>query len=151
LARDYLKLAKAPNTRRAYRADFAHFENWCRSRGRTALLATEETLVLYFSDLASTHKVSSLARRVSPISPAHLAAGVDSPTRTPVIRTLLAGIRRVKGSAAAVKQPVLADDLRRLVQSLPTNLLGLRDRALLLLGFAGAFRRSELVSLDHSD
>jgi len=108
-------------------------------------------LVLYFTDLASTHKTSTLARLVYSISQAHLAAGFDSPTRTPVIRNLLAGIRRSKGTAPAVKTPVLTEDLRLMVNAASNDLLGCRDRALLLIGFAGGFRRSELVALDFED
>src|SRR5438132_10846931 len=76
--REYLRQAKAHNTRRAYRADLAHFSAWCAAQERDPLPATEETLVLYFSDLASSHKTSTLARRVSSISQAHLTAGFDS-------------------------------------------------------------------------
>src|SRR5437867_8551293 len=89
-ARDYLRQAKAANTRRAYRADWAHFSLWCSAHARTGLPATEETLVLYFSALASTHKVSTLMRRLSAISQAHQVAGLETPTRGAVIRSLLA-------------------------------------------------------------
>jgi site-specific recombinase XerD len=147
-ARGYLREAKAANTRRAYRSDWAHFEAWCSARGELALLAPERILVLYFTDLASTRKTSTLARRVSAISQAHLAAGYDSPTRTPVLRNLLAGIRRTKGTAPAVKTPVLTEDLRLMLNAASGDLLGCRDRALLLVGFSGGFRRSELVSLN---
>lgn len=150
-ARDYLRNAKSENTRRAYRADWAHFEAWCSAQGKLALPATEETLVLYFTELASTHKTSTLARRVSSISQVHLAAGFESPTRTPVLRNLLAGIRRTKGTAPAVKTPVMTEELRLMVNATSGDLLGGRDRALLLIGFAGGFRRSELVSLDFED
>jgi integrase len=107
--------------------------------------------VLYFSALAATHKVSTLMRRLSAISQAHQVAGLETPTRGAVIRNLLAGIRRAKGTAPAVKTPVLTEDLRLMVKAIPENLPGWRDRALLLAGFAGAFRRSELVALDYED
>ena len=151
LAREYLRQAKAANTRRAYRADCAHFTAWCEAHGCVAMPASEETLVLYFTELAATHKTSTLARRVSALSQAHLAAGFDSPTRTPVVRNLLAGIRRAHGSAPAAKTPLLTEDLRRMLAAIPDGLPGWRDRALLLVGFAGAFRRSELVALDYAD
>lgn len=150
-ARQFLQNAKAANTRRAYRSDWGHFEAWCAAHGELPLPAAENTLVLYFTDLAASHKTSTLARRVSAISQAHLAAGFESPTRTAVLRNLLAGIRRSKGTAPAVKTPVLTEDLRLMVQAIPESLLGCRDRALLLLGFAGGFRRSELVALDCED
>jgi site-specific recombinase XerD len=150
-ARDYLRQAKSENTRRAYRADWAHFQAWCANRGFTGLLAKEETLVLYLSELAAMCKVSTLERRLAAISQAHQVAGFESPTRGPLIRNLLAGIRRSKGTAPSVKTPVLTEDLRRMLDVTPDNLLGTRDRALLLVGFAGAFRRAELVALDFSD
>jgi site-specific recombinase XerD len=150
-ARNYLRQAKADNTLRAYRADWAHFKNWCAVHELAPLLAQEETLVLYFSELAATHKVSTLQRRLASISQAHQVAGFETPTRGPVIRNLLAGIRRAKGTAPAVKTPALTEDLRLMVRAMPDSLLGYRDRALLLVGFAGAFRRSELVSLDVED
>ena len=150
-ARDYLRQAKAANTQRAYRADWTHFTEWCSRHDRTPLPATEETLVLYFSNLASTHKPSTLSRRLSAISQAHKLAGLATPTSGAILRNLLAGIRRAKGTAPAVKSPVLSEDIRRIVETTPETLQGWRDRALLLVGFAGAFRRSELVSLDYAD
>jgi integrase len=150
-ARDYLRQAKAENTRHAYRSDWAHFAAWCAAHERTVLPALEETLVLYFSDLAATHKVSTLARRLASLSQAHQVAGFETPTRGPMVRNLLAGIRRAKGSAPAVKTPTLTDDIRLMVTATPESYLDWRDRALLLIGFAGAFRRPELVSLDRED
>jgi site-specific recombinase XerD len=150
-ARQYLRQAKSDNTRRAYRADWSHFQAWCAAHELAPLLAREETLVLYFSELAATHKVSTLQRRLAAISQAHQVAGFETPTRGPVIRNLLAGIRRAKGTASAVKTPALTEDIRLMVRAMPDSLLGCRDRAVLLIGFAGAFRRSELVSLDVED
>lgn len=150
-ARGYLRLAKAPNTLRAYQADWRDFAEWCRARGREALPATVETLVCYLTELAAGRKVSTLVRRLSAVSEAHRAAGWESPARGAAVRALMAGIRRARGSAAAVKKPVLVADLKQMVEGLPGGLRGLRDRALLLVGFAGAFRRSELVALDWED
>src|SRR5579883_2797225 len=150
-AKDYLRQSKAANTRRAYRADWGHFSAWCEARSRVALPAAPETLVCYLTELAATHKVSSLSRRVCAISQAHQAAGCEPPTRVPAVRALMAGIRRAKGTAAAAKRPVLTADLKRMIETLPDTLRGCRDRALLLVGFAGAFRRSELVALDWQD
>ncbi len=150
-AREFLRSAKAENTRRSYRADWSHFSAWCEWRGREALPASAETLVFYLTELAATHTAASLTRRISGISQAHQAAGFASPTREAAVRAVMAGIRRSKGTAAKSKKPVLVDDLERMLAGLPDNLLGCRDRALLLVGFAGAFRRSELVALDWED
>lgn len=150
-ARDYAGQAKAPATLRAYRSDWQHFTTWCAARELQPLPATPHTVALYLSDLAAARKASTLQRRISAISQAHQAAGHDSPTQTAVVRSVMAGIRRVKGTAPAQKAPAVTDLLRRMVATLPAGLLGIRDRALLLIGFAGAFRRSELVSLDAGD
>jgi site-specific recombinase XerD len=150
-AREYIQQAKAENTLRAYRADWGHFTAWCAARGFTSLPATTGTTTLYLTDLSSTHKVGTLTRRLSAISQAHKLAGHESPTRAAVVRILMAGIRRANGTAPNGKAPVLTEDIRAMVATLPGGILGIRDRALLLIGFAGAFRRSELVALDHAD
>ncbi len=150
-ARDYAQQARAANTRRAYRADWADFTAWCRDRRLTALPATPETVVLYLSDLAMSRKTSTLQRRLSAISQAHKAADLETPTGHHAVRAVWSGIRRVKGTAQEGKAPAVTRDLRAMVATLPGTLPGLRDRALLLLGFAGAFRRSELAGLDIAD
>jgi integrase len=108
-------------------------------------------VTLYLADLASRCKVATLTRRLSAISQAHQMAGHEPPTTGAAVRTVMAGIRRTKGTAPTTKAAALTDDIRAMVAALPVGLLGVRDRALLLVGFAGAFRRSELVSLDRSD
>src|SRR4051795_4795325 len=149
-ARDYTEQAKAPNTRRAYAADWAHFSAWCAREGLPSLPAPPEGVALYLTALAATVKVSTLTRRLSALSQAHQCAGYASPTQDVRVRTVMAGIRRAKGTAQVGKRPVLTEDLRRMIAALPDTLWGKRDRAL-LLGFAGAFRRSELVALDAED
>jgi integrase len=150
-ARDYARQAKADNTRRAYRADWADFTAWCAAHEVPALPATPQTVALYLSAMASHRKVSTLQRRLSAISQAHQAAGHPTPTKDIAVRAVFSGIRRAHGTAQHGKAPVLTADLRLMVAALPDSLLGVRDRALLLVGFAGALRRSELVGLDVSD
>ncbi len=150
-ARDYAGAARSANTRRAYRADWADFTAWCQIHGVTALPATPQTVVLYLTALAPRRKTSTLTRRISAIAQAHKAAEYESPTTHQAVRTIMAGIRRVRGTAQTGKEPVVTAEVRRMVQELQPTLLGRRDAALLLLGFAGAFRRSELVALDVSD
>lgn len=150
-ARDYMSQAKAENTMRAYRADWQDFTGWCAESGVNALPASSETLALYLAARADGCKVSTLQRRLSAISQAHALAGYDSPTKSAAVRLVWQGIRRAKGIAQEGKAPALTADIRRMVVALPDGILGIRDRALLLLGFAGAFRRSELVALDRSD
>jgi len=150
-ASEFVRHSKAENTIRAYQSDWCHFEGWCKAHGQASLPATPETVALYVTDLASTHKTATITRRISSVSQAHQIAGFETPTKSAHVRLVLAGIRRTKGTAQAAKTPVLVDDLRRMIARLPENLLGVRDRALLLIGFCGAFRRSELVALDAAD
>jgi CheY-like chemotaxis protein len=150
-ARDYVAAAKAPNTLRAYRADWRDFAGWCEHHHLPALPAAPETVALYLTALAGQRKAATLQRRLSAISQAHQAAQLEPPTKAAAVRTVWAGIRRTHGTAQTGKAPVVVDELRRMVDALPVSVLGVRDRALLLLGFAGAVRRSELVGLDVAD
>jgi integrase len=149
-AREYVARAKANNTLRAYRSDWQDFCAWCDRHGLPALPATEEAVALYLTDLAKTHRASTLQRRLSSIAQAHKAAGFPSPTKGRV-SLVWAGIRRAKGTAPEGKAPALVADIRRMVATLGEDLAGRRDRALLLVGFAGALRRSELIGLDVAD
>jgi integrase len=150
-ASEFSRQAKASNTIRAYRADWSHFMAWCQSHGQASLPASPDCVALYVADLAGTHKAASITRRLSAISQAHQMIPVESPTKSAKVRLVMAGIRRTMGTAADAKAPVLVEDLKRMIARLPENLLGMRDRALLLVGFCGAFRRSELVALDVAD
>jgi site-specific recombinase XerD len=150
-AKEFVHQSKSKNTIRAYRADWCHFESWCRSHAQSSLPASPECVALYVTDLADTHKTATITRRISAISQAHQIAGLETPTKSSQVRLVLAGIRRSLGTAQTAKTPVLVDDLRRMLAGLPETLLGVRDRVLLLIGFCGAFRRSELVALDAGD
>lgn len=150
-AQHYIRSARAGNTLRAYRADWEHFHSWCRSHGRTSCPATAETLALYLTEEACHRKVTTLQRRLSSISEAHRCAGFETPAQAPAVKLVLAGVRREKGSAPRGKRPILVTDLDAMLKTLPDGLCGSRDRALLLVGFAGAFRRSELVAMEWCD
>jgi integrase len=150
-ATKYLDLSKSENTKRAYRADWADFASWCEKYRLCSLPATPDAVAYYLADRSQVLKVSTLQRRLATITEAHRAAGHESPNRAAQVRLVWAGIRREKGVAQAHKKPVLTKHIREMVDNLPDGLLGVRDRALILLGFAGAMRRSELVGLDVSD
>lgn len=152
-AQDFSRQAKSPNTLKAYRNDWDDFLSWCGVHRLEPLPATPQTIALYLTDLSKTHRVSTLYRRLSGISQAHQAAGHQpSPTRDPQVRLVFQGIRRTLGSAPDQKQPAITAEVRAMLETLDLRTLsGVRDRALLLVGFAGAFRRSELVSLDVAD
>lgn len=150
-ASEFLTNAKAANTRKAYAADWDDFLHWCRRFRRTPLPALPETVACYLADCAARLKPSTLQRRLATISEAHKTAGHESPTRSAKVRLVWAGIRRQLGAAQDHRKPVLTPHLRAMLDALPDSLVGVRDRALLLLGFAGAMRRSELVGLDVAD
>lgn len=149
---EYITRAKAQNTLRAYRQDWAHFEGWAQENGYSALPATPQAVAAYLAHLAEAgYRVSTIERRASSIAVAHRAAGFTSPTDSELVRTVRQGIRRTLGTAPVQKAPLRAPELRAYVLSLGDSLLAKRDRALLLLGYAGAFRRSELVALNVED
>lgn len=152
-AEAYARASKAPATRRAYATDWRDFEEWCRSKGLPSLPAAPETVALYLADIAATHRPATLSRRMAAIAAAHKACGYESPVsmRHGAVASVWHGIRRTHSVARSAKNPVLVEDLRGMVRKLRPGIIGTRDRALLLVGFAGAFRRSELVALDSAD
>jgi site-specific recombinase XerD len=150
--RDFVTASKAPNTIRSYTADWRHFTAWCDAHELDPLPAAPATVAAYLTDLAGVNAVSTIQGRTTSISVRHKMAGHDSPTATELVRSTVRGIRRTFGVAVAKKMPLRAADIRTLVGTLDVDTLGgLRDRALLVVGFAGAFRRSELVALDVDD
>ncbi len=149
--RDYISASIAPATKRAYASDWRDFDVWCRGHGLRSLPSEPETIAVYISERAAGLRPSTLERRLSAISQIHSAAGHDSPTQSPVVRRVMGGVRRVQGAAPAAKMPLTVADLRRIIATTRPGSAQARDRALLLIGFAGAFRRSELVSLNVDD
>jgi site-specific recombinase XerD len=141
---------KASSTRKAYATDFRLFKVWCDARGVSALPAAPETVASYLAAHAVILKPSTLGRRVAAIRYAQLA-GLELPTDAEGVKATMRGIRRTFGAARVKKAPAIAAKVRSMVALAPDGLTGLRDRALLLIGFAGAFRRSELVALDVAD
>jgi integrase len=150
-AREFARQSKAENTLRGYRADWREFCAWCESHAVCPLPATPETVAAYIADCAGRLKVGTIQRRLNAIAEAHKATGLDSPTSAGMVRNTLKGIRRTLGTRTVQKAPTLTDDIRTMVDAVDDGTIGARDRALILLGFAGAFRRSELVGLDIAD
>ncbi|SFU95649.1 site-specific integrase [Alicyclobacillus macrosporangiidus] len=151
-AHDYMRHSKAKNTVKAYKSDWQSFSRWCDERGVCSLPAHPTTVALYLSYLADEgYKASTIGRRMISIGLAHKAKGYPSPASDENVKAVWRGIRNTIGVAPNGKSPVLVEDLRRMLRHAPDDLMGLRDRALLLIGFAGAFRRSELVSLNVED
>jgi site-specific recombinase XerD len=152
-AEDFVRAAKAPATLRAYRSDWAHFEAWCQTHQLPALPAEPATVALYITDLAGCRAAGTITRRLTSITKAHQSAGLDTPatTRHLAVSETLKGIRRTIGTAQKCKAPLLTKDLTKIVEHLPSGLIGVRDRALLLIGYAGGFRRSEIANLAIED
>ena len=150
-AREFARASKADSTVRGYRTDWRDFCDWCERHGQRALAAAPETVAAYLAECAERLKVGSIQRRLNAIAEAHKAMALESPTTSGIVRNTFKGIRRTLGIANAQKAAALTADIRAMVNSSDEGLIGLRDRALVLLGFAGAFRRSELVALDASD
>jgi integrase len=150
-ARGYIRAAKSPATLRAYRTDFEDFTRFCAEHHLAHLPATPTTVALYITARAATLRSATINRRLTSITKAHQAAGFEaSPSSSHhfVVSETLKGIRRSIGTAQEGKAPLLTSDIRRIVASCPKTLSGLRDRALILVGYAGAFRRSELATID---
>ncbi len=151
--RDFALAEKAENTRRGYRSDVRTFNRWCEGRGVVALPAAPETVAAFLSAQAGEGaKSSTLTRKLAAIRYAHRLAGLRSPTDAEHVHAVLRGIRRALGTAPVQKAPATAERLRAMLDAIPADTLaGKRDRALLALGMAGAFRRSELVALQVED
>jgi integrase len=150
-AMDFAAAALAPATLRAYRADWNHFLSWCREAGWAALPASPHTVAAYLAALAPTHTASVLERRLATLSRAHRLAGIDWPRAHPAIRNTLRGIQREHAKPKQQASALATDELIRLIETCETTLTGRRDRALLLIGYAGALRRSELVAITRED
>jgi integrase len=142
----YVQAGIASATKRAYRADLDHFRAWGGS-----LPATDAQITNYLADHAEVLKVSTLTRRLAAISVAHEAKGLQNPVDSPLVRATMRGIRRAHGAAQHQAKPLLREDLFVVLGAMGDRLKDLRDRALLLIGFAGGLRRSELVAIDLFD
>jgi site-specific recombinase XerD len=150
-ARQFARQSKAENTLRGYKSDWRHFCAWCQEQDVCPLPASAEAVAAYIAECAGRLKVGSIQRRLNAIAEAHKAVGLESPTHNAIVRNTMKGIRRTMGTAPAQKTAALTADIRTMLDMSDDGTIGIRDRALLLLGFAGAFRRSELVGLDVED
>ncbi|AZG78793.1 tyrosine-type recombinase/integrase [Methylocystis rosea] len=153
-ARDYARNARSENTRRAYEADWRQFAAWLRRQGFDPLPPDPQTVGLYLaacmegSSGRDPLSVSSLERRLSGICWRYRQLGAPLDASDRHISTVLAGIRRAHGRPPVQKEAIFADELLAMLATLEMDLRGIRDRAILALGFAGGLRRSEIVGLD---
>jgi site-specific recombinase XerD len=147
-AAQYRRASRSENTRRAYRAAVARFCDWCAVRGRTALPASPGTVAAFLAAEARAElAVNTLRLRHAAIRYLHLLAGYPPPTAAAVVSTTFAGIKRAHRRPLGKKTALVLDRLRAAIQTIPETLPGVRDRALLLVGFAAALRPSEIARL----
>lgn len=151
--KQFIHHARAPSTRKAYVQDAQVFVQWCQQQQRVSLPATPETVADFLSAQAQQGCANAtLRRRVAAIRFFHTSANFESPTQSELVSSTLKGIRRTIGAAQEKKAALTVDKMYQVLAQCNTKTLtGKRDKALLLLGFAGALRRSELVALDWSD
>jgi integrase len=147
-AQAYQDAADAPATLRAYASDLKNFEDWCAQHGLVALPATPDVVGAYLAAAGEGYAMQTLRRRVAAIARASGVAGHPLDTKHPAIRETLRGIGRTHGSRGRRSAALTTAELRKLSRVCEPGLAGDRDRALLLIGCAGALRRSELVALD---
>ena len=150
-----LKNSKSLNTLRAYQSDYKDFLLFCSKNGFQAMPTQPKILSIYLTHLSSFSKYSTLKRRLASISILHKTKGHYIDTKHPVIIENLMGIKRRNGSNQKGKKPLLINDLKKIINSIhqsnEKSLKKVRDKALVLIGFSGGFRRSELVSLEFDD
>ena len=144
-----LKNSKANNTLRAYQSDFRDFSVFCAKDGLSSIPTQPKIIALYITHLSKTSKFSTLKRRIASISVIHKLKGHYLDTKHPIIMENLHGIKRTLGSRQKAKKPLLINDLKLIIKAIDKEKV--RDKALILIGFAGGFRRSELVNIDNED
>ena len=161
-----LKNSKSANTLRAYQSDYKDFSAFCAKNGLNSMPTEPKILSIYLTHLASSSKFSTLKRRIASISVIHKMKGHYLDTKHPIIMENLHGIKRVKGTNQKAKKPILINDLKQIINIIDQYISNcelpemekskevknkLRDKAIILIGFAGGFRRSELVNIDYED
>jgi len=149
-----LKTSKAANTLRAYKADFRDFAMFCNKNGLKSMPTEPKIITIYLTHLSKSSKFSTLKRRLASISVIHKFNGHYLDTKHPIITENLLGIKRVKGTYQRAKKPILINDLKLILNAIAKDnnqINRIKNKALLLIGFSGGFRRSELVEIDKED
>ena len=150
-----LKNSKANNTLRAYKSDFKDFSNFCTKNGFSSMPSDPKIIALYLTHLSSFSKFSTLKRRLASIKVIHRLKGHYIDTKHPIIAENLMGIKRKMGVKQMSKKPLLINDLKLIINVIneqqTEEIKKLRDKSIILIGFGGGFRRTELISIDHED
>ena len=150
-----LKTSKANNTLRAYRSDFKDFGSFCIKHGFKSIPTDPKIVSLYLTHMSKTSKISTLRRRLVSIGVVHKLKGHYLDTKHPIIIENLMGIKRLKGSKQTGKKPILINHLKQIVNTINEQeieeIVKFRNKTLILIGFGGGFRRTELISIDYED
>jgi len=150
-----LKSSKSNNTLRAYKSDFKDFSIFCAKHGLKSLPSEPKIVSIYITHLSKLSKISTLRRRLVSISMVHKLKGHYLDTKHPVIVENLMGIKRIKGTIQKGKKPLLINHLKSIINIIDHKKINeikkLRDKSIILIGFGGGFRRTELISIDHED
>ena len=150
-----LKTSKANNTLRAYRSDFKDFAAFCVKHNFRSMPTDPKIVSLYLTHLSKTSKISTLRRRLVSIGVVHKLKGHYLDTKHPAIIENLMGIKRIKGSKQIGKKPILISHLKQIINVINEQdieeIVKLRNKTLILIGFGGGFRRTELISIDYED
>lgn len=150
-AQQYLTATRAANTITAYNSDWSNFCRYCESHQAQALPASVDIVANYIADLSGNICANSISRKLTAINQRHIIAGLDSPTNERTVKSIMYAIKRKHGTAQTGKRPITPDILSKIIAKIPDTLTGKRDKAILLLGFGAALRRSEIVSLTVND
>lgn len=151
-AQSFLATTVADSTRDIYARDWRGFVKWCDGLGLPHLPSPPDVVACYFTALAmKDFRITTIRRHSAAIAAAHREAGYPAPTSHPAIKELLRGMTRQIGTPAKPVDALLSEDIKRMAAALPDTFTGIRDKALILIGFAGAFRRSEIVGLNVDD
>ena len=151
-AHEFLSTTVAESTQQVYARDWRDFSRWCNKHGLPHLPSNPEVVACYLTCLAMKgFRVTTIRRHSAAIAAAHRESGYPAPTSHPAIKELLRGMTRKLGTPPKPVDALLSEDIKRMVGSLPDTLIGARDNALILIGFSGAFRRSEIVGMDVED
>ena len=152
---DNIRSSKSINTIRAYKSDFSHFVDFCKKNNLKSLPADPKIVSFYITHLSLNSKVSTLKRRLASISVIHKLKGHYIDIKHPLIIENLMGIQRKKGVFQKSKNPILINELKEIINAIEKlekkEIRKARDKALILIGFSGGFRRSELVSIEIED
>lgn len=150
-ANEYISKSRSENTKKAYESDFRHFSDWANDLNLDFFPAIPQTIVCYLTHLSESCSVATISRKMAAISQAHKLSGLSSPTKDPLVREVLTGIKRELGSAQTKAKPIDYKLLCEMVDHCSWDMIGRRDRVILLLGWSAALRRSEIVAVNSED